>query len=440
MPQRWKSILLSFFVASLFFTSCKKQFSSDTALPTNYYPSIIVNNDNQVVYAMDPNTGIKNWEFGIPIPSNYMLLNPTVPIVYTPSPVLYNEMVYMAYVQRDPGKTDTIFKLNAKTGALIKKITPNVNDLFNIQATPLADNGLLYVAGTNSKLYAIDTGTYAVKWTYSADGPIISSPSIYNGNLYFATTSGTVYCVDETLGPTATTNWSYHPSASVGASASPSFYSSPAIAAPYLYLGSATDSTMYCIYLVNTSGSATPPAASIERWRYLAQGGIYSSPAAYAGTCIFGCTDFRVYCLDTTINPSMGVTSPQARWIDSTHSSVYSSPYVYNQVVYIGSHDYNLYALNIINGGVKWFFASKGLIKSSPIGYNGMVFVGSYDKYMYGLDTSTGTVKWSQNTNGQIEDSPVIDDLTGHSYNSGISGYCNGGWATGFYTFNANNY
>jgi len=410
--------------------------SSDTALPINYYPSIIINNDNQVIYAFDPATGNKNWEYGLYTPTNYLALTPSVPIVFTPSPLLYNESVYMAYVQRDPNQTDTVFKINARTGALIKKITPNVTEHFNIQATPVADANLLYVAGTNNRLYAIDTGTYLTKWEFVANGPIISSPTLYGTNLYFATTTGTVYCIDKTLGPTGANNWTYTPTPLPRTTATASFYSSPAVAYPYLYIGSVNDSNMYCIYLNTTpTGSVT----GIERWRYLTNGPIYSSPAAFAGTCIFGCGDFHIYCLDTTINPSMGVTTPQARWIDSAHSSVYSSPYIYNQVVYIGSHDYNLYALNIINGGVKWKFASNGLIKSSPIGYNGDIYIGSYDKSLYAIDTATGKIKWSKNTNAQIQDSPVIDDLTGNSYNSGISGYCNGSFSANIYTFNSNN-
>ncbi len=442
MPQRWRSIALSLLSASLFFTACKKQSSTDTPLPTNYYPSVIINSDNQVVYAFDPSTGNKNWEYGMYNPSGYATMNPLVGIIFTPSPVLYNGMVYASYVQRNSGATDTIFKLNSKTGALVAKILPNKGEAFNIQATPVADGGLLYVAADNGHVFAIDTGTYVTKWEFTANSsPIISSPTIYNGNLYFATVGGTIYCIDQNLGPAGTANWSYTPQRLADSTGGPvaSFYSSPAIAPPYLYLGSITDSNMYCIRLALYPGEVTgslalPTPYFIERWRYKAQGGIYSSPAAYAGTCIFGGTDFHIYCLDTTIDPRHGITVPVRRWIDSAHSSVWSSPYVVNQVVYVGSHDYNLYALNIINGGIKWTFASKGLIKSSPICYNGVLYVGSYDKSLYAIDTATGTMKWSKNTNGLIEDSPVIDDLSGNSYNSGISGYFIGG-----YTINSNN-
>ncbi len=445
MPQRWRSIALSLLSASLFFVSCKKQSSTDTPLPTNYYPSVIVNSDNQVVYAFDPVTGEKNWEFGLYNPTNYLLLNPNVPIVFTPSPIVYNGMVYITYIQRDPSKTDTIYKVNGKTGKLVMKILPNKNQNFNIQATPVASGNLLYVAADNGHLFAIDTGTGVTQWEYIADGALISSPTIYGSNVYFASINGTVYSIDKSTGPSGTANWSYKPERqgdtavykntpdsslvfALRGNTTPcaSFYSSPSIAPPYLYIGSVADSNMYCI-LLTPPGSPTP-SVGVERWRYKTRGGIFSSPAAYNGTCIFGGSDFRVYCLDTNINPMMKIIVPARRWIDSAHSSIYSSPYVANQVVYIGSHDYNVYALNIINGGVKWSFATKGLVKSSPISYNGRLYVGSYDKSLYAIDTGTGTLKWSKNVNGQIECSPVINDLTGRSYNSGISGYDNGGY------------
>ena len=457
MPQRWSSIKLSFILtlsaASLFLGSCKKQMSTDTPLASSYYPSVIINEDNQVVYALNPSNGAKNWQFGMPVPTGYSSLVPTVPIVFNPSPLLYNGSVYVAYSQHDPTKTDYIYKLNGQTGALITKISPNPNEIFNIQATPIANANLLYVAGAgvNNKLYAIDTGTYVTKWEYSADGPIISSPTLYGNNLYFATTTGTIYCIDATLGPTGTTNWQYSPVDSPNTAIKASFYSSPAISAPYLYIGSVSDSNMYCISLTNPpTGSliafnANPPKWETERWRYKTQGPIYSSPALYAGTCIFGSNDYNVYCLDTAINPTAPIdpySTPRNLngWPIHLNNIVRSSPYVYNQTVYVACDDYNLYALNIL-GTVKWSFASKGLIKSSPIVYNGEVYIGSYDMYMYALDTAYGNIQWSWNTNGAIQDAPVINDLTGNSFNSGISGYCNGGVGTGyFYNFNANNF
>lgn len=397
MQQRWSFLLMSLVASSMLFVSCKKEYSPDETLPISYSPSVIVGSNNQVLYAVKPTSGEKNWEIGLPCP-------------IIASPVVYNGSVYVA-----SSNADTIYKINSRTGQITKKITYGGGGA-GAKATPITDGNLLYVAAMNGTLYVIDTGTYNTKWTFSASGPLESSPTIHNGKLYFASTAGTVYCLDKTSGvATPPAIWSLNiPGAS--------FVSSPAVAEPYLYIGSITDSNMYCIYLEVPNTTTT----GIMRWSYKTKGAIRSSPAAYAGTCIFGCNDFRVYCLDTAIDIPMGITTPELRWVDSMHSEVVSSPFAYNQVVYVGCKDYRVYALRIINGGVKWSFSSNGVITSSPVPYNGMVYVGSYDKYLYGLDTARGTLKWKANINGQIECSPVVDDLSKVTgYNSQVSGMTN---------------
>lgn len=400
MPSRWSHLLLSLAASALLFASCKKEYSPDTVLPIEYSPSIVVGSNNQVLYGINPQTGEKNWELGLSFPVKA-------------SPILYKGSIYLVSSYRD-----SVLKINAKTGEVTKKFAYGGG--VGTVSTPIADANLLYIGSSNGTLYAIDTGTGIAKWSYATTGPIESSPTIFNGNIYIANTLGSVYRLEKTLGTTAGSG----PATPTWTRTIPlaKFVSSPAVAAPYLYVGSLSDSTMYCIFLDDPLGHDT----SEIRWRFKALGGIRSSPAAYGGTCIFGANDFRLYCLDTTIDIPNGVTTPEARWIDSMHSEVTSSPYASNQLVYVGCKDYRLYALKIINGAVKWSFSSNGIITSSPVVYNGTVYVGSYDKNLYALDTTRGTLKWKYNVNGQIDCSPVLDDfskLTG--YNSQISGYTN---------------
>jgi outer membrane protein assembly factor BamB len=408
MLYRWRNLFVMLVAAVLFVAGCKKQFSSDNPLPTSYYPSIILSSDNKVVYAVDPGTGKKNWEFSMPVG----LTNPS--IYFAPSPLVYNNMVYMgAY------NSDTIYKINGKTGALVKKMIIYPYAYFTLQSTPIADGKLLYISTTNDTLYAIDTGTGNVAWKFASSWdqtPFVASPVIYQNNIYVASTGGHVYCIDKLNGPDATTGlpiWDYPGYDSV---ATGSFVSSPTISAPYLYVGSKNDSNMYCIYL-NPAPPPTPvdPTPGQLRWRFKTLGNITSSPTSYAGICLFGCSDFRLYCVDTQTGT--------AKWTFATSSQISSSPIISNQVVYVGSYDYNLYAVNLINGKKKWNFATKGLIKSSPLPYNGSVYVGSYDGYLYSVDSAFGTLKWSFKINGNIECSPAIDDYSNKQYNSGISGY-----------------
>lgn len=393
MPQPWSKVLLSLAASALLVTACKREYSPDTVLPIEYSPSIVVGSNNQVLYGINPATGDKNWELGLSFPVKA-------------SPILYNGSVYLLSSNRD-----SVIKINSRTGEVTKKFS--FGGGVGATATPIADGKYLYIAATSGRLMAIDTGTGTEKWGYNLNGPIESSPTISNGYIYAATTVGSVYCFEKTNGtttpPTPAPKWQLDiPLAT--------FKSSPAVAAPYLYIGSVADSNMYCIYLDEPT----------IRWQYKAKGGIFSSPAAYGGTCIFGANDFRLYCLDTAIDPVMGQFVPEPRWIDSMHSEITSSPFAANNTVYVGCKDYKVYAVKVINGAAKWTFATNGIVNSSPLVYAGKVYVASYDKNLYCLDTLRGTLRWKHNINGQVDCSPVIDDfskLTG--YNSQISGFTN---------------
>ena len=396
MSRRLIKMLSIVCAVSAIFSSCSKKYSSDTVLPTTYSPSVLVGNDNNILYALDPQTGAKNWEYSFP------------QSIYA-SPLVYGGMVYVGITNLNSGlgQLDTLYKLNGQTGALVKKMVFGPVHNFSIKSTPIADGKLIYIATTNDSIYAIDTGTAAVQWRFgetSAGGSFISSPTIFNGQLYIASTSGNVYAIDKAAG---TQTWSYSPGAGK------SFVSSPAIGDSFLFVG-CSDSSVYCLYL-NTSGGNT---AGTLKWSFGTRGAVTSSPAAYFGNCVFGSNDFNVYCVD--------VISGAQKWKFATSSNInFTSPTITSQVAYIGSNDYNMYALNMIDGSMKWKFTTNGLIASSPLAYHGTIYIGSFDNNFYAVDSALGTLKWSKYVGGQIECSPAINDFSGVQANSQISGFTN---------------
>jgi eukaryotic-like serine/threonine-protein kinase len=381
-------ILLAFFLL----LSCGKKYSTDDVLPNSYSPSIIVGAESKVLTAINPANGETNWQLTF---ANSLFA----------CPLVYGGYVYIgtANLLSGSGLCDTLYKINSKTGKFAKKISFPGSGPFNIRATPLADGQFIYIAGMNDSLYSIDTGTTVIKWRFGADGPIESSPTIYSNNVYFATLSGSVYCVNKTDG---TLVWQY----SAGA-ASP-FVSSGAVSFPNFYIGS-RDSNMYCFDI--TPGSL----AGRVRWRFKAQGGIEGSPAAGAGKVIFGCQDFNVYCLDTVT----GLPT----WTRRTMSNVLSSPVIStnNKYTYIGSNDGNVYALNITDGSIKWTYNTTGFVTSSPTYYAGNVYIGSASKYFWAINGETGTLLWRANLNGAIERSAAVENYSGRQYNSQVSGMTN---------------
>lgn len=370
------------------FTACvKSSTGTDNPLPTTYSPSIIMGSDNFSLIALDPTTGGKNWSFG---------LSGAVEA----SPIVYREKVYAAAINGD-----TIYKLDSRTGSLVAKFPIHNGATWGIAATPIASGYMLYVAGMSDTLYAIDTGTGKVYWTYGADGALESSPTIFNGNIYFASMNGTVFCVN---GMTGALVWK------LPLGLNHAFFSSASVSYPYLFIGS-LDSNLYSIYLDPPS-----PPTGLIRYTFKTGGPIYSSPTAFAGRVLVGSEDGNLYCIDTQ-------TFVQD-WKFMTSNYVNSSPVFseLQQVVYFADYNYNLYAVNIGDGSRKWVFPSTGLINSSPVLYGSSIFIGSYDKNLYAIDTQYGAIKWHYNINGSIQiTSPVIDDLSGSQINSGISGYSN---------------
>ncbi len=404
MSKQLLSVLAGIIFTAVFFAACDKKSSSDLPLTPSYNASVYIGGDNHILYALDPSTGLKNWEFGTSAP-------------FYASPLIYNERIYVGADGATYG--DTLYKLDAQTGKKLAKFCMPSNP-FYIVATPAADGKFIYLACTNNTLYCLDTANLAQQWTISTSGPILSSPVVHNGYVYFGCNDGKIYSIDKTLGPTATTNWSWDP-VSAGVSTTGELWtSSPAIGIDSntgndiitaLCIGGAHK--MYCLQLNEAAHTV------VCRWTYNTGGAVTSSPAIYGGACVFGCADFNVYCVDIYDGSFL-------RWKYQTNSSVTSSPYVYKNIVYVGSNDYNLYALNFSSGSFKWLFSTAGMIKSSPIVYGPNVYFGSYDKFFYAVDTATGQKKWTFQMNSNVEASPAVDNNTGgFGVNSSISGMHN---------------
>jgi outer membrane protein assembly factor BamB len=64
-----------------------------------------------------------------------------------------------------------------------------------------AANGLTYFgSSTTDKLYALDTSTGKVRWTFFTGGPIRFAPSIYKNRIYVGSDDGYVYCLKASSG------------------------------------------------------------------------------------------------------------------------------------------------------------------------------------------------------------------------------------------------
>ena len=72
-----------------------------------------------------------------------------------------------------------------------------------------AANGLTYFGSSvDDKVYALDTFTGKIKWTFFTNGPVRFAPSLWKGRVYVGSDDGYVYCLKASSGKLV---WKYRP-------------------------------------------------------------------------------------------------------------------------------------------------------------------------------------------------------------------------------------
>jgi len=203
-----------------------------------------------------------------------------------------------------------------------------------------------------------------VKWTFSADAPIHSSPAVSGGTVYFGAQDSKLYALDAATGAK---RWEYEVGNWVE--------SSPAIVNGVVYFGS-NDGRMYAL-----------DADSGEKlWDFDANYAIRSSPAVTDGIVYFGTSGYFVYALDAATGKKL--------WDFEAKGRVDSSPVVANGIVYIGSVSEFSYALNARSGRFRLRFKAYSSVFSSPVVSDETVYFINFNGSLFAVDGNART--WFQ--------------------------------------------
>ena len=255
------------------------------------------------VYALQADSGALRWKFH------------TGNVVHA-SPALADGTVYV-------GSWDSFFyALDAASGQERWRFKTGedagISNQVGIQSSAVIADGAVYFGCRDSHLYALDAKTGAQRWAFDNKGSwVISSPSVRGGAVYFATSdSAMVRALDARTGALLfELSFNHWP-----------FFSSPALAGDYLYIGShagkliavdlkakktawsfATDgATGNAAALTNADGSPNYKAAFTDSFydslvigtdRMMSVGAVLSSPVVDADTLYFGSWDGQLYAL-----------------------------------------------------------------------------------------------------------------------------------------------
>jgi len=308
------------------------------------------------------------------------------------SPAIANDLAYV-------GSTDGyLYAIDLNSGAMRWKFETKAR----VVSTPAVAGGLVYFSSYDGWFYAIDALTGKLKWRFKNAGerrfeathihgslPVaetmpdpfdcyLSSPAVWNGNVYFGSGDGNIYALDAATG---NVKWRFHTGDVV--------HASPAISGGTLFIGS-WDSYFYAI----------DAASGKEKWRFKTgvdpdihnQVGIQSSAAIADGTVYFGCRDSNLYALD--------VATGKKRWSFSTKSSwVISSPAVLDGKVYFATSDSALvYALDAGSGKQVFLLKFQFPFFSSPAIAGNTLYIGSHDGKLTAINLITQARAWDFQT------------------------------------------
>ena len=203
-----------------------------------------------------------------------------------------------------------------------------------------------------------------LKWVFSTDAPIHSSPAVADGTVYVGSRDKKLYALDAATG---VKRWEYETSSWVE--------SSPAIANGVVYFGS-NDGKLYAL-----------DAYSGEKlWDFQTRYAIMSSPAVADGVVYFGADDYYVYALDAVTGEKL--------WDFETEGEVGSSPVVANGIVYVGSWSQYCYALNARDGRLRLHFKLLYPSFSSPVVNGEIVYFSNHGGYLYAVDGNARSWPW----------------------------------------------
>ena len=338
---------------------------------------------------------------------------------------------------------------------------------FNIgDIDPLAEpviSGDLVLCGTmEGYLYALELGNkhsqQPVRWNFHADGAINTAVTVSQGNVFFGSNGGTLYCLDESTGAEI---WRTQVGTVNGAARKQ--FSTPTLTDERVYVGDA-NGDLTCVdrlsgkilwqYNLGEWVRSRPVlidedivAATLDgkvhcvdssgtiRWStQVSSHPIYADAAASNEQIVVADSNLRVFCLDSAGNlrwqkttlPSFENERGELIYTDQLAGGTFyqSKPTAYRGKLYFGTPSGFLFAVDAASGREVWRFEMGAAISVGPACADGKIYGGQQggERFFYCIDAETGALVWKQTLpGGWVWGSATVED--GMVYVPTVSGH-----------------
>lgn len=346
--------------------------------PTVQEGTLYTGSDDGNLYALSASSGDVKWKFA------------TGGLVRS-TPVIADGRVFF---ESDDGY---LYAVDAQTGAqawrtdigntTIREVPDADAKVFDyLQSSATIVNDWLYIGSADGNVYALDSGTGAIRWKFDTGKSVRATPTVEEGVVYIGSWSGVFYALDAETGET---RWSYE--------------ASTQLSPDYLYRPIQSNALVYNGLVICASRKASVFALDVKngelKWEHKYGSGMWveSSPTLQDGIIYIGSSGSQMVL-------SLEVETGAPRGILITQTFNWGTPALAGNTLYIGATVYEdpkekagLLALQNDNGSITgpiWnlpvttTLAAGGLwfgVASSPIIIGNTVYFAALDGKVYAV-------------------------------------------------------
>jgi outer membrane protein assembly factor BamB len=314
---------------------------------------VYVGSQDKNIYALGAWSGNLIWKF-------------TTQDAQVSSPAVVNGKVYTG------GDDGYVYCLDAYTGALNWKTFVNGNlpytyGSFVFKSSPAVSDGRVYIGSLDGFMYALDAISGSVVWKCKTEGPILSSPAVSGGAVYFTSEEPNVAALYKIGAASGSLVWKQPIPYEYQFTGGTEMIGSPSVAEGMVF----ASSDLRTYYAINANTGETV-------WTFrdpAAMEFIASSPIYVNG---------QLYIIDKFSMTSLNATNGQVNWSFFTGDELYTSPSYADGKIYMMTSQRHIFILDANNNGTKLAsYTTPSGSWSSPTIANGRLYIGNHDWNVY---------------------------------------------------------
>ncbi|GAC1382415.1 MAG: PQQ-binding-like beta-propeller repeat protein [Ktedonobacteraceae bacterium] len=290
-----------------------------------------------------------------------------------------------------------LYALKQNTGAVVWRT--QLKDYLT-DATPVLVGQILFVAVHSSALAALDARTGRLYWTFETNEKIQAPPLVIGRHILLASRT-TLWSLDAVNGQLA---WKFHR----GVSGWPTS-GSPTVAGNTVYFGLGSETALWAVNLLDGH----------ILWSFDVGDRITSTAVAQANTVYVATWHGMLFALNKMNGKKRWSYSLNPNLRQTVVDGVGGSMALAKGYLYVGDYRGSILCLDAIKGRLIWQYATAAQVLATPIIAAGLVYVGSSDGYFYALDIQTGRPAWRYLT-GEVRSSASL--ANSHLYVGSLNG------------------